>query len=145
MKRSLNWKTLIAFSMAVSVIASAQTQPPSTGTVHIYRYKLSVGQAAHPTVSCDAFPVARIQNGRVYTMKVSAGRHIFATADNPTGIEVDVKPGKEYFVRIDYPPNASFAVRASPVLVAAEQGRKEISKIRPLDGWFVENAACGRP
>jgi hypothetical protein len=138
-------KLAIAAAIAMSIAAFAQTPAPPTGTVHIYRYKLTVGQAAHPTVSCDAFPVARIQNGRVYTMHVSPGRHSFATADNATGIDVDVESGKEYFVRIDYPPNASFAVRASPVLVAPEQGRKEISKIRPLDGWFVESATCGRP
>jgi|GEM_PF-3249097 len=136
---------------AVSIASSAQTrtqaQTPTQAqaTVHIYRYRLSVGQAAHPTVSCDAFPVARIQNGRVYTMKVSAGRHSFTTVDYPAGIDVDIESGKEYFVRVDYPPNASFAVRATPVLVPPAQGREEIRKLRPLDGQFIEAATCGKP
>jgi hypothetical protein len=139
----MNGTIRVLLSITLAMLSSAQTQPQ--GTVHIYRYRLSVGQAAHPTVSCDAFPVARIQNGRVYTMKVSARRHAFTTSDNPIGINVDVEPGKEYFVRLDYPPNASYSASPTPVLVAPEQGRGEIQKMRPLDGRFIENATCGQP
>jgi hypothetical protein len=130
--------------MALVSGAIAFAPPAPTGTVHLYRYLLNVGKAVHPTISCDAFPVAKMQNGRVYTMKVFAGRHMFTAGDSPTGIEVDVEAGKEYFVRIDYSPNASFGVRATPVLVSLEQGREETKKLRPLDGWFVEDAACGK-
>ena len=133
---------LLAFSLAFSTVASAQVQP--SATVYIYRYKLTIGSAAHPTVSCDASPVVRIQNGRVYTMKVPAGHHNFSTPDLSTGIDVAMEAGKEYFVRIDYPANATFAVHATPMVVAPEQGRKEIAKLRPLDGWYVEGAACGQ-
>lgn len=133
---------IIGLSIAVGGLF-AQAKP--TGLVHIYRYKLTTGKAAHPTVSCDAFPVARIQNGRVYTMTVSAGRHSFGTVDNAVGIDVDVEPGKEYYVRIDYPVNASFAIRATPVLVPPGDGSQEIRKLQPLDKWFIEAATCGKP
>jgi hypothetical protein len=121
----------------------APTSKPAA-LLHIYRYLLNVGKAAHPTVSCDDFAVARIQNGRVYTMKISVGRHTLATTDDPVGIQLDAETGKEYYLRIDYPVNASFAVRATPVLVATDQGSQEIRKLRPLDGWFVETGSCGR-
>jgi hypothetical protein len=134
---------VIATFALLSAVSSAQA--PSPATVHIYRYRLSVGQAKHPTVSCDAFPVARMQNGRVFTMKVPAGRHVFSTSDDSTGIQVDIAPGKEYFVRIDYPPNFTYSERATAVLVAPEQGRMETSKMRPLDGRFIEAATCGNP
>ena len=132
----------LTFWMAMSVL-SAQTPPKAT--LHIYRNRLSVGTAAHPTVSCDMFPVVRTQNGRVYTMKVSAGRHSVTTVDNPTGILVDVEPGKEYFVRIDFSLNSTFAKGATPVLVPPEQGRMETLKLRPIDGQYIEDATCGRP
>src|SRR5580700_10716271 len=119
----------MVFCMAMSML-SAQVRP--RGTVHIYRYRLTIGTAAHPTVSCDEFPVVRMQNGRVYTMNVSAGRHSFATTGNPAGIAVDVEPGKEYFVRIDF-QNASFGTSPIPVLVPTEQGLMETLKMRPLD------------
>jgi hypothetical protein len=134
----------MAGMLALAACAMAFAPGGPVATVHIYRYLLTVGKAAHPTVSCDAFPIVKIQNGRVYTMKVSAGRHMFTAGDSPTGIEVDLEAGKEYFVRIDYPVNASFADRPAPVLVAPETGRDEIRKLRPLDAWFIEDAACGK-
>jgi hypothetical protein len=130
------------FWLAMSTLGA---QPQPQATVHIYRPKLSVGAGAHPTVSCDMFAIARIQNGRVYTLKVSAGRHSITTTHDQTGILVDAEPGKEYFVRIDFPPNALFQKDASPVWVAPEQGRMETLKLRPLDGQYIEAATCGRP
>jgi hypothetical protein len=137
----------LAFWMAMSILY-AQAQPkqaPPQGTVHIYREKLSSATAAHPTVSCDMFAIARMQNGRVYTMKVSAGRHTFTTTHDETGIKVDVEPGKDYFVRIDFTPNAKLHGDASPVQVPTEQGRMETLKLRPLDAQYIEAATCGIP
>jgi hypothetical protein len=128
----------------LAAAAFAFAPPVPSGTVHFYRYLMEVGKASHPMISCDAFPVARMQNGRVYTMQMTAGRHAITTSENPTGVSVDVVAGKEYFVRIDYAPNASFAIRATPVLVPLEVGREETKKLRPLDGWQVEDATCGK-
>ncbi len=133
----------IILGAAAVALAFAQGKPAAT--VHIYRYKLNVGKAAHPMVSCDTFPIARLQNGRVYTMKVSAGKHSFTVADNPIGVDVKIEGGKEYFVRIDYPVNASFGVGATPVVVAPEQGAREVESLHPLDAWYIENATCGQP
>jgi hypothetical protein len=124
--------------------AQPTTPVKPEATLHIYRPRLDVGKAAHPTVSCDAFAVARIQNGRVYTMKISAGRHSFTVGEKTAAIDVDAEAGKEYFLRVEYPPNASFAVGATVVLVDPAEGLKEIKKLRPLDGWFIENATCGK-
>jgi hypothetical protein len=143
MKRAHTLIFWTALSMLYAQPQPRQVQPQST--VHIYRNKLSVGTAAHPTVSCDMFEIARIQNGRVYTLRVSAGRHSFTTTHDETGIMVDVESGKEYFVRIDFTPNARFHGDASPTLVAPEQGRMEILKLRPLDAQYIEAATCGRP
>lgn len=132
----------LAAGVAVSALfLLAQAKAP--GVVHIYRYKSTQGKAVHPTVSCDTFPVAKIQNGRVYTMKLSAARHDFTVGDSPTGIHVDVQPGKDYYVRIDFAPNASFATGGYPVLVPSDEGSQEVQKLKPLDPWFAEAATCG--
>jgi hypothetical protein len=133
--------------MAISaggLVLRAQAPAQPTATLHIYRPRLDVGKAAHPTVSCDAFAIARIQNGRVYTMKISPGRHAFTVGEKTAEIDIEAEAGKEYFLRVDYPPNASFAVGATAVLVDPAEGLKEIKKLRPLDGWFIENATCGK-
>lgn len=129
--------------LAVTAVLCAQANAPAV--VHIYRLKLDYGKAVRPIVSCDLFPVARLQNGRVYALKVSKGRHNFTVGESPNGINVDVEPGKEYFVRVDYPVNAPFATGASPVIVPAEQAAKEIQKLKPLDAWYIEAATCGQP
>jgi hypothetical protein len=139
----------LALLMAISVShivlrAEAQASGKPEATLHIYRPRLDVGKASHPTVSCDAFAVARIQNGRVYTMKISPGRHTFTVGDKTAVVYIDVEPGKEYFLRVDYPPNASFATGAAVVQVDPVQGLRETRKLRPLDGWFIENATCGK-
>lgn len=136
------WRTIIGVVAAAGMLVGQAKAP---GVVHIYRTKLNQGKAVHPSVACDNFPVAKIQNGRIYTMKVSAGRHNFTVGDSPNGIDVDVESGKEYFVRIDFPANASFATGASPVQVPADQGSKETRALKPLDGWYIEAATCGKP
>ena len=76
-----------------------------------------------------------MQNGRVYTMQIPAGRHAIATSENPTGIEVDIEAGKEYFIRIDYATNASFAIRATPVVFRWRwAGKRRRSCVRWTDG-----------
>lgn len=135
---------LIVLLTRVSPAQGPPRKVQSPGTVHIYRSRLNIGTAAHPTVSCDEFPVARMQNGRVYAMQVSAGRHTFALADNPTGIAVDVESGKDHFIRIDF-QGATFATSPVLVLVPPEQGRMETLKLRPLDARYIEAATCGRP
>ena len=137
-------RRIAAFLLLSAASALAFAPPAPSGTVHFYRYLLKVGKASHPIISCDAFPVARMQNGRVYTMQMTVGRHAIATSENPTGILVDIEAGKEYFIRIDYSTNASFAIRATPVVVPLEVGREETRKLRPLDGWLVEDATCGK-
>ncbi len=137
-------KMLLIFRIAATAFTFAQT-PPAPGIIHIYRTRLSTHQTLHPSVSCDAFPVVSIQNGRVYTMKASAGRHVFRTADDQPGLQVDIEPGKDYFIRIDFPPNSAYKISASPVLVAPELGRMEIEKLRPLDAQYIQAATCGNP
>src|SRR5580658_6377808 len=132
----------ITLALTLIVTSSGLAWAPQA-TVHIYRYRLSTDQAARPTVACDDFPVARILNGRVHTMQVSAGRHAFTIGAKPIGLTVDIESGKEYFVRLDYPPNALTRNDPAPVLVPPEQGSREIQKLSPLDKRFVESATCG--
>jgi hypothetical protein len=147
--------TLFAFSLALSAAMAAQdpnaapppapAKPQPQGTLHIYRYKLEVAHAKHPAVSCDNFPIVRIQNGRIYSLKVSTGRHTLLVADNPDPLDIDVEVNKDYYIRVDYPINAAPGARPALVLVPPAQARDDIKGLRRLDGQFVEAATCGRP
>jgi len=131
---------LIALSAASA--QSPKKPPPPQGVVHIYRLKLEIGTVTRPTVTCDNFPVVRIPNGSVFTMKMSVGRHAIAI-DNEPGSKLDVVADKEHYVRIDYAVNASHAGGAVPVVVPPEQGRMETMKLKQLDPGYIESATCG--
>lgn len=132
----------ILFCAAISLLPAQVSE--SKAILHIYREKVEMGVASRPTVSCDNFPLARIPNGRIYTIKASPGWHEIGTTDKPAPIRIDMKPGLEYFVRIDYPMNSAFSLGATPVAVPVEQGRMETAKLRPLEERYVEAATCGR-
>lgn len=144
MRNALYRFSLFALLALLAFSAHGQTQPASKtpGTVYIYRYRLTVGTSVHPTVSCDTFEAAKIQNGRYYAMKTAPGRHNITMSGSP-GITLDVESGKDYFVRIDYGPNASFGVGGTLILVPPDQGRADMLRLKALDAWFVQGGGCG--
>ena len=137
----MTYARVIVLSAAVSMLPAQVSE--TQAILHIYRAKAEMGVASRPTVSCDNFALARIPNGRVYTIKASPGWHEIGTTDKPP-IRVDMKADNEYFVRIDYPVNAAFSLGATPVVVSPEQGRMEIAGLRRLEGRYIEAASCGR-
>lgn len=132
--------------IAASVLPAQPPKKPAPpqGIVHIYRLKLEIGTVTRPTIACDNFPVVRLPNGSVFTMKMSAGRHVMAIGVDEPGINLDVTADKEHYVRIDYAVNASHAGGAVPVVVPPEQGRMETMKLKKLDASYIEVATCGR-
>src|SRR6195256_528502 len=113
----------------------------SKATVYVYRYKQFVGGALSPSVYCDEAELARMENGRYFSVKLDPGKHNFHSHDKQSGIELDVKAGQEYFVRVEIA--AGFAKgHGRLILVPAEQGGYELksSKLKPLDSKKVVNA-----
>ena len=116
-----------------------QAQEPSTpkqptSVVYVYRYKQFVGSALAPSVYCDEVQLARMENGRYFAVNVDPGQHTFRSNDKQSGIELDIKPGQEYFIRLEIA--AGFMKgHGRLILTAAEQGRYELqsNQLKPLD------------
>lgn len=138
------------FAMFVS-IASAQQVTKSAGaasvaqstasqaTVYVYRYKQYVGKALSPSVYCDGTELARMQNGRYFVVTLAPGKHSFRSNDTQSGIDVDLKPGEKYYIRVEL--STGFWKGHGRVLsVAPEQGSYEIEKLKPLDKDKVKDA-----
>lgn len=111
-------------------------------TVYVYRYKQFVGSALAPSVYCDEVQLARMENGRYFTVILDSGKHVFHSNDKQSGIELDLKPGQEYFMRVELVAGAMKG-HGRLVLVAPEQGKYELnsSKLKPLDANKVEDKA----
>src|SRR5215470_10607584 len=92
--------SVLAFGQAPANSASSATDARSSkATVYVYRYKQFVGSALEPSVYCDDAQLAKMTNGRYFTVKIEPGKHTFHSNDKQSGIEMDLKPGQEYFIR----------------------------------------------
>ena len=111
-----------------------------TARVFVYRYKQFVGSAISPSFYCDEVQLARMENGRYFVVTLPPGKHEFRSNDKQSGIEVDVKEGQDYYIRVELAPG--FA-KAHGRLVAAspEQGSYEIRKLKPLDPDKIKDSA----
>src|SRR5262252_5426212 len=124
-----------------------QAQEPSTpkqptSVVYVYRYKQFVGSALSPSVYCDEVQLARMANGRYFALNVDPGQHQFRSNDAQSRIQLDVKAGHEYFIRVEIA--AGFMKgHGRLVLTAPEQGRYELqsNKLSPLDADKVVDSA----
>ena len=54
-----------------------------------------------PIVYCDGQKVAAIQGGKYLKILVSAGKHTFTSNNTKGGVDIDVKPGTQYFLRVE--------------------------------------------
>jgi hypothetical protein len=114
----------------------------SKASVYIYRYKQFVGSALAPSVYCDETQLARMENGRYFTVRVDPGNHTFRSNDTQSGIALDLKAGQEYFVRVEI-ATGLLKGHGRLILTSPEQGRYELqsSKLKPLDGDKVSDRA----
>lgn len=125
--------------------AANQTSSDTKALVHIYRYK-EEGSGGLP-VFCDETELAKLDNGRYFLAKLNAGRHVFHSSDKQSGIELDLKSGQEYYIRVAMPPPLPgvFRPKGRVVLVAPEQGTYEVQKLRPIDSRKIKNTEMVSP
>jgi hypothetical protein len=119
--------------------ATAAQNKDSQATVYIYRYKQFVGSALAPSVYCDETELARMENGRFFAARLSSGKHTFYSNDKQAGIEVDLKGGQEYYIRVELVAGMMKG-HGRLVLIAPEQGGYEIKKLKPLDADKVKDS-----
>ena len=114
----------------------------SKATVYVYRYKQFVGSALSPSVWCDQTELARMENGRYFTVTLDPGKHTFHSNDPQSGVALDLKAGQPYFIRLEI-ATGLMKGHGRLTLVSAEQGTYELksSKLKPLDqGKVVDKA-----
>jgi hypothetical protein len=132
------FRSVVILLPLASAFLAAQTatvpQAPADAkvSVYVYRYKQFVGSALQPSVYCDDNQLARMENGRYFTVKTDPGKHTFRSNDQQSGVELDLKPGQEYFLRVEI-ATGMWKGHGRLVLTAPEQGRFEVKGLKPLD------------
>jgi hypothetical protein len=100
--------------------------------LHVYRQRRFVGSALAPSIYVDDQQVARVGNGRRFTAKLTPGAHGIRSDDKSSSISLDVKPGQDYYVRIDEETGA-WKGHGKLTLLQAEQGRPEYALVKPVE------------
>lgn len=126
------------FVFAQQPAATPQQKVP----VYVYRYKQFVGSALSPSVYCDEVQLARMENGRYFSVTLDPGQHTFRSNDSQSGVQLDLKPGQDYFIRVEIAAGMMKG-HGRLILTAPEQGRYELQsdKLKPLDANKVEDKA----
>jgi hypothetical protein len=119
--------------------AAASQSKDSQATVYIYRYKQFVGSALSPSVFCDETELARMDNGKFFVAKLAPGTHVFRSNDKQAGINVDLKNGQDYYIRVEL-ATGFMKGHGRLVSVAPEQGSYEIKNLKPLGADKIKDS-----
>ena len=148
--RSSILKSFLCIALAASFLhaqepAPATMQPPksaaatdSQATVYVYRYKQFQGSALSPSVYCDETELARMDNGKFFVVKLAPGKHVFRSNDKQSGIDADLKPGQDYYIRVEIVAGMMKG-HGRLVSVASEQGSYEIKSLKALGSDKVKD------
>ena len=131
---ALAFSSMAAIAQESGAPGAGASTEPSKAMVHFYRYKQFVGSALAPSVFCDGAELARMENGRYFAATLNPGKHSFTSNDKQSGVDLELKAGEEYFIRVEIA--AGFAKgHGRLVLVPREQGTYELQsdKLKPLD------------
>ena len=140
-------KIFLSFALFFSLAHAQPPQVPNPGsqsndpqaTVYVYRYKQFVGSALSPSVFCDERELARMENGKFFVAKLPSGSHVFHSNDKQAGIDVELKSGQNYYIRVEI-ARGMMKGHGRLILVAPEQGTYEIEKLKPLDRDKVKDS-----
>ncbi len=112
--------------------------PVEKVTLYVYRQRRSVGSGLKPSVYADDSELARMENGRFFIVKLDPGKHSIRSNDKASGIDLDMKPGQDYYVRIDIEPGV-WKGHGRLTLVLPEQGGYEVKQTKLLDDSDIKD------
>jgi len=127
--------------MAVSGGApnTENTGEDAKAVVYVYRNRNTSGPPPNsPSVYCDEQELARMQNGRYFSVRLDAGKHSFRSTDGQSVADLDVKAGQTYYIRGEVVP-VRLKPRGRVTVMSPEQGGSEARSLRPLDSGMVKD------
>jgi hypothetical protein len=106
--------------------ASSDSDTPAT--VYFYRAKRFQGSAIKPSVFVDDAAVGNLHNGDSLKFSLKPGKHRIYSTDKSTGIDLEVKPGETYYVRVDILVGF-WKGHGGVTLVDPQQGKYELGQV----------------
>lgn len=132
---------LLALTFSVPLFAQQAQQPvqPANNNTSIvfYREGHYVGKALKPSVYVDGKQVARLANGRWFSMPIEPGKHeVSSSAKNEAATVVEVSPGQTDYVQMVI-TSGNWRGGGRLIEVDSAAAEKQIAKLKPLDQKFL--------
>jgi hypothetical protein len=121
----------------VAPVAPQHSADDKAGTdkpayLRVYRHRRYAGSALAPSIYIDDVQIARVGNGRRFSARLAPGSHTVRSDDKSSAIALDVKPGQEFYVRIDE-ETGFWKGHGKLTLLMPEQGKPEYSIAKPIE------------
>src|SRR4051794_24926112 len=91
---------LVSIIGALAIAPGQENKSDKPAIVYFYRYHLAYAAMKQPSVYCDEKEVGRMTNGRFFAVEMEPGKHLFRSTEKQNGIEINLKSGNTYFVRV---------------------------------------------
>ena len=133
-------RSFCAAFLAISSFSGAQDTKPADieARVYVYRYEQLYGKAIRPSLYCDEKEIARLQDGRYVALALKSGKHEFRSNDAQSRIDLDLKPGEHYYIRLDL-ATGLLKAHGRLMLMLPEQGQAEFKRLKPIDKSMVKD------
>lgn len=117
---------------AAAPATGASTGASDGSCLRVYRQRRYAGSALAPSIYVDEQQIARVGNGRRVSIRLTPGSHTIRSDDKSSAISLDVKPGQDYFVRVDE-ATGFWKGHGRLTLVLPEQGSAEYKLEKPIE------------
>ena len=129
---------LLLLFIPATTMAEEQSKPSVDKVrVNVYRYKQFMGKGLRPSIYYEERDVARLQSGRYVVLALAPGTHVFRSNDKQSQIDLDLKAGQEYYIRIDI-ATGFMKGHGRLTLVQPEQGAAELKQMKPADAGMIK-------
>jgi hypothetical protein len=127
---------LLTFFLVCSAAAG------DVGTITIFRL-VDHHRGWKPVAFCDGQRIAAVQGGKYIKMNVAVGKHTFTSNNAKTGVDLEVKPGGDYFIRVSG-TTGPFSENGLLELADPVQARQQIDRLEALPADQI-NGVCRNP
>lgn len=126
----------------LSATLVAVPQDPDQALLVFYRPNRFSGSALTPSVYVNGEQVARLDNGRYFSLRIPAGRYEVSSSMKHAPLLIEVKPREVAFLEmVILPGNWRGGGRLIPA--PAEDARAALQKLKPLDKKWIMDSRIG--
>jgi hypothetical protein len=128
-------------SMPDASVSASQPSPSGANDCLLvfYRPARMVGSAVRPSVYVDDRQIARLENGRYFSLSVTSGRHRIISTTKRAPLDLELKPNEIVYLEMSLVPGTWHAEGLLIPALAADATAK-IAKLKRLDkGMIVES------